>query len=278
MKEKCCCPAAITPGLDVQGITQADQIARLAYLQKETADGLTAETAARVAADEQIAGQATAGDAANKALIDSLDTEVGQLQSEFGTLETNVSELGTKVQQQGSLIAANGVDITSQGERISALEDVTTLPVTLYLTQKLVDGGWTNDSTFATSMEYSARNGNFLDIEMSITPTTAILASTTVYRVIYTFQIPTAWQKFLPSERLYSWSGPVPAALTSSSLTLAINTTSDVTGCAYTALSKLSGTNNASLTISFRPPAIGNAFSGKYQIRALIPIVPRASG
>lgn len=114
MHEKCCCPAAITPGLDAQGITQADQIARLAYLQKETADGLTAETAARVAADQQIISsisKISEGDAANKALIDSLDTEVGQLQSEFGTLETNVSELGTTVQQHTNLITAQTGDI-----------------------------------------------------------------------------------------------------------------------------------------------------------------------
>lgn len=111
MNEKCCCPAAITPGLDVQGMTQADQIARLAYLQKETADGLAAETAARTSADEQIIGQLVAGDAANKKLIDSVDAEVGQLQSEYGTLETNVSELGTTVQQHTSLITAQTGDI-----------------------------------------------------------------------------------------------------------------------------------------------------------------------
>lgn len=278
MKEKCCCPAAITPGLDVQGITQADQIARLAYLQKETADGLTAETAARTRADEQIIGQLVAGDAANKKLIDSVDAEVGQLQSEYGTLETNVSELGTKVQQQGNLIAANGVDITSQGERISFLEDVTTLPVILSVRQKLVDGTWTNDTTFSTSIDYCARNGNFLDVELGVSPTTAILASTTVYRVGYAFQIPTDWQKFLPSATSYSWYGPVSAALVSSSLNLAISTTSDITGCAYAAFVKPSATNSGTITISFRPPAIGNAFNGIYQIRALIPIVPRASG
>lgn len=113
MNEKCCCPAAITPGLDVQGMTQADQIARLAYLQKETADGLKAETAARTAADQQILSKVTAGDAANKALINSLDTEVGQLQSEFGTLETNVSELGATVQQHTNLITAQTGDINA---------------------------------------------------------------------------------------------------------------------------------------------------------------------
>lgn len=113
MNEKCCCPAAITPGLDVQGITQADQIARIAYLLKENADGLQAETDARTAADQQILSKVTAGDVANKALIDSLDTEVGQLQSEFGTLETNVSELGTTVQQHTNLITAQTGDINA---------------------------------------------------------------------------------------------------------------------------------------------------------------------
>ena len=154
MKEKCCCPAAITPGLDVQGITQADQIARLAYLQKETADGLTAETAARAAADEQ-----------NKALIDSVDTEVGQLQSEFGTLENNVSELGTKVQQNTSLINAQTVDINT----LKAGQQIWNVTSSIAQLQKYnaTSNAWENvTSVFVQPKCYS--EGGFLDFTCNV--------------------------------------------------------------------------------------------------------------
>lgn len=154
MKEKCCCPAAITPGLDVQGITQADQIARLAYLQKETADGLTAETTARAAADEK-----------NKALIDSVDTEVGQLQSEFGTLENNVSELGTKVQQNTSLINAQTVDINT----LKAGQQIWNVPAAIVQLQKYnaTSNAWENvASAFAQPKCYT--QGGFLDFTCNV--------------------------------------------------------------------------------------------------------------
>lgn len=160
MKEKCCCPAAITPGLDVQGITQADQIARLAYLQKETADGLTAETAARTSADEQIIGQLVAGDAANKKLIDSVDAEVGQLQSEFGTLETNVSELGTTVQQHTSQLLAQTGDIN----KLTVGQQIWNAPAGIAQLQKYNDStlAWENvASAFAQPKCYT--QGGFLD-------------------------------------------------------------------------------------------------------------------
>lgn len=165
MKEKCCCPAAITPGLEVQGITQADQIARLAYLQKETADGLTAETAARTAADEQIIGQLVAGDAANKKLIDSVDAEVGQLQSEYGTLETNVSELGTKVQQNTSLINAQTVDINT----LKAGQQIWNVPAAIVQLEKYdtVANLWSNVAgVFAQPKCYT--QGGFLDLTCNI--------------------------------------------------------------------------------------------------------------
>lgn len=154
MREKCCCPAAITPGLDVQGITQADQIARLAYLQKETADGLTAETTARAAADEK-----------NKALIDSVDTEVGQLQSEFGTLENNVSELGGTVQQHTSLITAQTGDINT----LQTGQQIWNAPAAIAQLQKYnaTSNAWENVAgVFAQPKCYT--QGGLLDLTCNI--------------------------------------------------------------------------------------------------------------
>lgn len=165
MNEKCSCPAAITPGLDVQGITQADQIARLAYLQKETADGLTSETAARTRADEQIIGQLVAGDAANKKLIDSVDAEVGQLQSEYGTLETNVSELGATVQQHTSLITAQTGDINA----LQTGQQIWNVPAAISQLQKYdtASTAWVNvASAFAQPKCYS--KGGLLDFTCNI--------------------------------------------------------------------------------------------------------------
>ena len=177
MNEKCCCPAAITPGLDVQGITQADQIARIAYLLKENTDGLQAETDARTAADQQILSKVTAGDAANKALIDSLDTEVGQLQSEYGTLETNVSELGSTVQQHTSLITAQTGDINAlqTGQQIWNV----TAPITQLQKYDTNTNAWVNiASAFVQPKCYT--QGGFLDFT-SIIPVQ--VATSGLYRI-----------------------------------------------------------------------------------------------
>lgn len=275
MENKCCgCPAEITPGIDLPGITQADQIARLAYLTQQTSDGLTTETNARIAADSSLASQITAGDAANKKLIDSVDAEVGQLQSEFGTLETNVSELGTKVQQQGSLIAANGVDIQSLGNRVGFFEDVTTLTLTKIASQKLVDGSWTTNTEFNPIINSCVRNGNFIDLRLTIMSAGSMLAATTFYRVGYNLPIPTSWLTFLPTGSAYFWSAPTILGKT-------ISTGSIVDTAArygWVEFSKPSATNSATITISFNPPAIGAAATSLPMLRILIPIVPPMSG
>ena len=165
MNEKCCCPAAITPGLDVQGITQADQIARIAYLLKENTDGLSREISNRTGADAQIIADMQKGDAANKTLIDSLDSEVGQLQSEYGTLENNVAELGTTVQQHTSLIAANGVDINA----LKVEQQIWNVPASIVQLQKYnaTSNAWENvASAFAQPKCYT--QGGFLDVTCNV--------------------------------------------------------------------------------------------------------------